>query len=433
MRWRVVAGFVCFLVLAGVVCAGGYAVVRYVIRPAEHNASGPIPNPSIKEVSGGPSITFATTTVPRTTTTKPATTSKPNPSLVAATAALAKAAPSLQHTVVATGSAFAAATWDQYGHIEFWSYANGTWTTAASRLYPPDAGDGSGSYSSAAGVQVTGQVLAGTAEPIFIVSGHFSSDQADNDLAFAYGSNGWGVLVPQGNGQLGSDGGSLTYLGPGLEWGERFVAGRFETLQRPSGWEEDFDSLFPVTELWSWQGEALSLVDSNVVTAQIEAAPASSAASLPAGGSVPDGLYAGRIESVSTIGSSSYPLLRLKIASGTVSLCNGSQVCFQPTGGTVSVAVGATTATDYAVTGGSGATWISGPAWGLDVPGGICCSDGYRVVPTQLQTFGASAWYVPAQLGVQSFLEATQPIVEMAYAGGRVTTIYEPTGNETAG
>jgi hypothetical protein len=51
-------------------------------------------------------------------------------------------------------------------------------------------------------------------------------------------------------------------------------------------------------------------------------------------------------------------------------------------------------------------------------------------MPTQLQSFGASSWYVPSQLGVESFLEGTQPIVELAYKGGQVTTIYEPTGSE---
>jgi hypothetical protein len=430
MRWRAVAGSLCLVVVAAMVCTGVYAIVHYVIRPAERSASGPVPDPKIREVQGGPVITFPTTTVPRTTATTPA---PANPSRAAAIAALAHTAPGLQHTVVATGSSFAAATWDQDGHIEFWHYANGAWAALASRLYPPDAGNGSSSYSPDAGVQVTGQVLAGMTQPIFIVTGRFSADRTDNALAFADGSNGWGVVVPQSSGQLGSDGGSLAYQGTGLEWGERFVGGRFETLRLPVGWDATFDADFPVTELWAWQGDALALVTSNVVTAQLESAPASSAASVPVQGTVPDGLYAGRIEAVSTDGSSVDPQLQLQLEPGTVALCDGTQLCFQSTGGTVTVAVGATTKTDYAVLSGGTPTWISGPAWGLDVPGGVCCSDGYGVVPSQLATFGQSSWYLPSQLGIRSFVQGTQPTVELTYSGGRVTAIAEPIGSELAG
>jgi hypothetical protein len=415
MRWRVVVGFMCFVLLAGVVGAGAWGVDHYVIRPAAKNASGSVPDPSIQEVAGGPSIEFHPTTVPKTSTTKPAPKVAANSSLLAATAALAKVTPAQQRDVVATGSAFAAASWDQYGHIDFWAYGGGKWTTAASRYYPPDAGEGSAAYSSTAGVQVKGQVLAGMSEPIFIVSGPFGYSQAANDLAYAYGSAGWGVLVPGSGNQLVSNGSSLTYQGPGLEWGEQFVAGHFETLQLPTDLGATLDPLFPVAEQWAWQGGALSLVSSNVVTAQLESAPVASAPPLRSGDPRRDGLYAGRIVAATTIGTSTYPLLRLQIEPGAVSTC-GQTSCFRPVSGTVSVAVGATTPTDYIAQGPSSSTWVTGPAWGLTLPGGLA--------PGEFETYGATSWYLPPSLGVASFLGGTQPVVELDYSGGRVTAIY---------
>jgi hypothetical protein len=421
---RLLAGLVGVALVLGAVALGGYGVIRYVIRPAAAAASGPVPGPGVREVPAGPNITFPTTTLA-------ATHHKPKPShqavaerlLAAASKQLAAAAPGLARDVVAAGGTYEAATYDQFGHIDFWRDDAGHWTTLAQRLYPPDAGNGTMSYSSTGAVKVTGQVLAGMTEPIYIVSGRFSSDGSDNSLAFSDGPVGWGVVVEQYGGELSSDGGSLTYQGTGLSWEDRFTAGRFETLERPAGWTEAFDSQFPVTQLWSWAADRFTLVTSNVVTASVLSTPPAAAA-LPTGGAIPDGTYAGRLVAVTTVGSSVYPLLRLEIQPGVVTACGGGQ-CFQGDQGETSVVVGSTTTTSYSVTSNGALAWVSGPAWGLAVPGGICCSGGYRVTPAQLVSFGASSWYIPSQLGVTSFVDGPEPVLELTYQGGAATALAE--------
>jgi hypothetical protein len=419
-------------IVLGAVALGGYGVIRYVIRPAAAAASGPVPDPRIRSVPAGPNITFSTTTVAKAKVrTKSAQQVAAERQLAAAEKELAIAAPGVGRDVVATGGTFEAATYDQYGHIDFWRDDSGHWTTLAQRFYPPDAGNGSVSYSSTGAVTVTGQLLVGMTEPIYIVSGHFSSDGSDNSLAFSDGPSGWGVVVAQSSGELASDGQSLTYQGTGLSWEDRFVAGRFETLQRPSGWTPAFDSAFPITQLWSWATNAFDLVTSNVVTAALVSAP-TTAAALPTGGAIPDGTYAGRLIDVTAVGSSVYPLLRLEIEPGVVTACAGGVDCFQGSGGETSVVVGSTTTTSYAVTSNGALAWVSGPAWGLAVPGGICCSGGYHVTPAQIDNVGGSSWYVPSQLGVSSFVEGPQPVLEITFLGGAATAVAEPvTGYES--
>jgi hypothetical protein len=425
MRVRLLAGFVGFALVLGVVALGGYGVIRYVIRPAAAAASGPVPDPGVREVPAGPNITFSTTTVAKANLrSKASHQAAANRLLAAAGKLLAAAAPGQARDVVAADGSFEAATYDQYGHINFWREETGHWVGLAQRLYPPDAGNGSMSYSSTGAVSVTGQVLVGMTEPIYIVSGHFSSDGSDNSLAFSDGPAGWGVVVEQASGVLSSDGESLTDQGTGLNWEDRFVAGRFETLQRPAGWTPAFDSEFPVTQLWSWATSGFNLVTSNVVTAALASAPPSAAA-LPTGGAIPDGTYAGRLIDVTAVGSSIYPLLRLEIEPGIVTSCAGGQGCFEGYGGETSVVVGSTTTTSYAVTSNDALAWVSGPAWGLAVPGGICCSGGYHVTPAQLDSFGASSWYVPSQLGVTSFVEGPQPVLELTFRGGAATAMAE--------
>jgi hypothetical protein len=333
-----------------------------------------------------------------------------------------------QRCVVAVVDGYEAATYDQGGHIDFWRYQLGAWTVLARRQYPSQAAPGSPTTAGETdAVSVSGQVLDGMAEPVYIVSGHFGEGGSANDVAFADGPVGWGVVAEQADGALSPTGRSLTAAGPGLVYGERFVAGHFEILDRPSLWDAALDAAFPVITQWSWAGSSFLLDDSNIVTAQVAPTPPVDAPALPATAVIADGTYTAKVAGVGLLGASVDPLVSVELQPGAlVGRCQDGAGCFVPEGKVRAVVVGATTATSYAARRGSAITWVSGPAWALAVPYGLCCdATGPQGAAPGLSELGASSWYVPPGLGVSAFVAPHDPVVTVTVRDGVVDALGE--------
>jgi hypothetical protein len=125
--------------------------------------------------------------------------------------------------VVRTKAGYQAATVDRSGGIQFWLHSS-SWHQVASSTYPFDA-----TAVAAPRVSLTGAVLRGMHDATFVVTGNFSGDNSVNAAAFTDGSNGWGAITLQTDGQLVPSGSGVRVGAAGLFNALYFSAGRLET------------------------------------------------------------------------------------------------------------------------------------------------------------------------------------------------------------
>jgi hypothetical protein len=409
------------------VAGGAYEVDHRVLRPAAHVASGPVPPAYVRPSQRPPYQPPGPTTTTSPTTTSPTTTTVPpvHPSGSAPRARVAAQLTALiggaSHCLVQVPGGWDAATYDETGDIRLWTWRSGTWARVAQRRYPAPADSGP--------VTVDGVLLDGMEDATFALTGPLGPSRSDATVAYAAGPEGWGAVVPTATGQLASDGGDLpTYAG--LPDGvDHFVDGQLETVNVPDVLSTPVDAAFPVIRQWAWTGRAFAQTGSDIVNAAEVATPDRAAPPLPAG-SAQSGTYAAQLLGVTEVGTSTYPLLRLDLEAGTLARCRGYgyRNCFTPDGAGVPLVVSSTTPTVFAARSGAALISVTGPAWGLAVPGGLCCSVAGHDLASSLGRYGAAGWWVPPSLGVTSFVDTATPILEVTAAGGEVTGLSEPAG-----
>lgn len=157
--------------------------------------------------------------------------------------------------VVRVPGGYEAATYDQLGHLQFWQQADDStgWAQVGESSYP---------YVPALGrphAQVRGALLAGMQHATFIVYGVFTGDGSGNAVAFTTGSNGWGAIKAEPNGNIGPSG---EPVGPdliGLSYDFGFAAGHLITEDCPSNRPISQCGAHPIVKRWSWTGSDFAL------------------------------------------------------------------------------------------------------------------------------------------------------------------------------
>lgn len=153
---------------------------------------------------------------------------------------------------------YEAATFDQHGHIAFWSDLGGspTWAKLGESSYPIDT-----TMGAPIGAKVVGGQLAGMRHATFVLTGLFSNDGGLNAIAYtategARASNKWGAIKALPNGNLAPSGTPVGSDQLGEENEFDLVNGELETA--------DCSATLPmagcggsqrVFKFWKWHGE----------------------------------------------------------------------------------------------------------------------------------------------------------------------------------
>jgi uncharacterized membrane protein YphA (DoxX/SURF4 family) len=190
--------------------------------------------------------------IPVTTTPNPV-----QPTLAQRVAALAAQTPAQRQLLVAVPGGYQAVSWDQRG-LYFWQNASASmsWTHIGSSIYPYSATIGAPANANATGAPLTGMTSA-----TFIVTGLFTTDGAGNAVAYTTGTNGWGAIKAEPDGNLAPSGEPIGADRLGLSYGFAFVNGRLETMDCP--FNLPVASCGPATvirKLWAWNGRDFSRV-----------------------------------------------------------------------------------------------------------------------------------------------------------------------------
>jgi hypothetical protein len=159
------------------------------------------------------------------------------------------------NNVVAVPGGYEAATWDQYGDIQFWYDAPDTvqWRQVGQSRYP---------YVPALGpphARVTGAALAGMQHATFIVRGVFTGDGSGNAVAFTDGPNGWGAIKAEPDGNIGPSGAPVGRNQIGLSYNFAFSSGDLITQDCPSNRPVYQCGRYAITKRWAWNGTDFSL------------------------------------------------------------------------------------------------------------------------------------------------------------------------------
>jgi hypothetical protein len=208
-------------------------------------------------VSATSTASISTSTPSHEFPSEPTTTVQSSPSIAELEYRLTQMAHGQMPELVIVPAGYEAATWDQNGHIVFWTYTGTTWTRAASSSYP---------YSSAAGgpadAHVVGARLPGMRHATFVIYGHVTRDDSGNAVAYTSGPRGWGVLKPEPNGHLDPSGQPVSADKNGLWFGYTF-AGRsphdyLQTRACPKVIPGAGCGAPLVLKLWAWNGSDFS-------------------------------------------------------------------------------------------------------------------------------------------------------------------------------
>lgn len=145
---------------------------------------------------------------------------------------------------------FEAVSYDQRGHLTFWSLASGaaTWGRIGQSSYPVSAALG------APHATVVGALLRGMQHATFIVHGIFTGDGSGNAVAFTTGPHGWGAVKAEPNGNIGPSGHPVGSNKIGLSYDFAFAAGELVTKDCPMNRPISECSAHAITKHWVWTG-----------------------------------------------------------------------------------------------------------------------------------------------------------------------------------
>ncbi len=173
------------------------------------------------------------------------------PTLAAREAQLTAQTNGQSHVIVKIANGYQAAVYDQGGDIYFWYDATPTtsWRQIAQSRYPYDSANG------APDAKVTGRLLYGMSDATFIVHGVFTGDSSGNAVAFTSGSNGWGTIKAERNGNIGPSGAAVNPSNQiGLAYDFSFSGGSLVTEDCPTDRAQAECGSHPIRKVWRWTG-----------------------------------------------------------------------------------------------------------------------------------------------------------------------------------
>lgn len=158
--------------------------------------------------------------------------------------------PGQQAFVVSVPSGYDGITYDQRGHVGFWSDGSAGWQESAVGSYPYFAGAGE-----RPSVRATGALLSGMRHATFVLTGSFSEDGTGNAVGYTAGSSGWGVIVAQPSGNLAPASPNVDSRNSGVSYGLTLTGGRLETEDCPPNQALAMcGGSDTVKKLWRWTG-----------------------------------------------------------------------------------------------------------------------------------------------------------------------------------
>ena len=349
-----------------------------------------------------------------------------------ARAELTALTPGLGDTIVAVPGGYEAAAYDQTGDLSIWHFTN-QWQQVAQSTYPAPA-----QFGAIGGISVEGGVPTGMHDAVFIVHGPFSGDGSGQAAAYTNGPIGWGAIVAEPNGNIGSTGSGITDNSRGVELGMRFQNGQFQTLTdwATAGFPQAFAAAFPIIRDWNWTGQDFALVSDTIFTAQ-DGGTSTSANNVPAlpAGPPPDGTWQAQLDTTTAnfaqqhVFGSTVNSYALTVESGIEHAgCLAGGTCFQAAGATETLTASPEVKTTIPVLrpDGSVAT-VTAPPWVLTNISAIANDDlfhGTLPIATFFDQRGMTPYYVPDSLGAQNlYLVDAQPLVNLTYRGGHIVEI----------
>lgn len=251
LRVRTWVALACVLVALGVAGCGTSAVqgTGRLRTPASSHHDFPSPSSTIpNRLPTSSSQTELPPTSAPPTTAAPLTRAARVRALIAQTNGEA-------NDVVAVPDGYEAATWDQFGHIQFWHDAADTvqWQQVGQSRYP---------YSPALGAphaRVIGALLTGMQHATFIVRGIFTGDGSGNAVAFTDGPNGWGAIKAEPDGNIGPSGAPVGPNKIGLSFGFGFLGGDLVTADCPTNRPISECGSHAIVKRWVWNGQDFNL------------------------------------------------------------------------------------------------------------------------------------------------------------------------------
>ena len=352
--------------------------------------------------------------------------------------------------IVPLSAGFEAASYDQYGHLDFWADTSGSWVLQAARKYQSDSADSgpTGSYTGQ-GVTVSGALLPGMSDATFVVySLGFSGDGSASADVYARGESGWGFVTQRGT-SLVPTGRSATSVRDAF-YGASLLPAGLRTSFESSAFSSATGSFIPLVNYWQWDNGRFDLAHSNTLTATLQPSPKLSARPLPWG--VPStGTYGGVLQGVvlgpALPGATQAVVVMYVLPAVLDPACLQANTCpvAQKTGylPALRFTLDGQTAFDYAATTSAGTARISGPAWFLALvdpyPQGnqqdphdspysaqpVNPSDNQGGIPADYAREGEAPWYIPSRLGVQSF-STIEGYVQLTFKHGELVhaTVY---------
>jgi hypothetical protein len=316
---------------------------------------------------------------------------------------------------IAVPGGYEAAAWDEAGHVTFWRWAagTGTWHQAGASRYP------------VVGLEpidttITGALLSGMSDAVFIANGFFSGDGTGTYIAFTNGPHGWGTIAPgPGESTLIPTGSASTdNTTPGNSYAELFSNGdldRIDTGTLPFGpngeeWE--------IERGYAWSGGVFREISATQFTARSATPLPQTAPSLPASCQGASGTYQDFGASATTTFSRPVRVASLPV-SVTVQVEGdgpGAGGCTFTVAPDFPVVISAQTA--------SGSTWITAPAWALtyrtngnqdigELLSGLQLPGQSGLGSIQFQDPVYSPYYIPKGLGIRQVGRLGSPVLSI--------------------
>ncbi|WP_328603332.1 hypothetical protein OG943_24945 [Amycolatopsis sp. NBC_00345] len=163
--------------------------------------------------------------------------------------------PGQQAFVVSVPTGFEAVTYDQSGHVGFWTDSPAGWHKDTTGSYPYTPG-----AHSPAAAKAGGALLSGMHHATFVLTGAFSQDSTGNAIGYTDGSSGWGIITAQPGGNLAPASPNVDSNSSGVSHAMALTGGQLQT--------EDCDPDQPLAEcggssavkkLWHWDGNQFVL------------------------------------------------------------------------------------------------------------------------------------------------------------------------------
>jgi len=358
--------------------------------------------------------------------------------LEGARASLQRAAWGQAVTVVATGTGFEAATYDQHGHLDFWADTSGSWTRQAARTYPG---------STVQGVTVSGALLPGMPDATFVLnSPGLVEDDSVRAVVYARGGSGWGMLSRKGSALVPvvhpAASAQALFFGAWLLPGGLRTSVESETVA-----EAIAGSVNPIVDYWRWSNGRFVLMRSNALTAAVQPAPHSTVSPLPWG--VPrTGTYGGVLQGVvfgpAFPGGVQEAVVLYVLPASLDPVCLRTNECLTPhkTGDlpVMRFTLNGQASVEYAAVGGAGNVYVSGPAWFLGLVDPYPVGNDLDPSDTRYSTWpvnaadilggnppdyareGAAPWYIPPRLGLKSF-NVIEGYVQLTFKNSKLTHV----------